>query len=437
MTDRRGLDLDLKHLLADARVAGLLAAADGVPIHLVGGAVRDAGLGRAVHDLDIVVAEAGATIATRLAAATGARLVALGGERFGAIRLVLRNEHIDLWDLQGGSLTADLWRRDFTVNAIAIALPDGTICDPTGGLGDLASRRLRATRPEVFAEDPVRVLRLARFATTLPGFDADTATVVAARAAAPQLAPMPHERLRTELDLIFSRPLLSPSVNWCLDLGLPAFFFGKGGVVAGDAAVSLRQVRRLDDLRSTGADATSGLSDSADAASTSVLALHWSLFTELFSSTHAEAMSRLRDLARRGLVTRACCDAGLKLLASDWELPNQQPARRRWLHSAGPAWRDAVTLRAALADAEDQVAEWRRVEEEFLSYSEDSRAAILSPPVLLSGDEVQALLGIPPGPAVGAALARVRRAQVEGVVRSREEAESLLRAERASEELPD
>ena len=192
-------------LLADARVAELAAAARGVAAHLVGGAVRDAGLGRPVNDLDVVVADAGPEIARRLAASTGARLVALGGDRFGALRLVSGIRHIDIWDLQGGPLLTDLWRRDFTVNAVALSVSDGAITDPTGGVEDLARRHLRATRAEVFAEDPVRVLRLARLATSLPGFTSDPATVDWARAVTPRLGEMPHERLRVELELLFSQ----------------------------------------------------------------------------------------------------------------------------------------------------------------------------------------------------------------------------------------
>ena len=147
MSDATGLAAGWRTLLADRRVAGLFAAAAGVPLHLVGGAVRDAGLGRPVHDLDVVVAASGAAIAARFAAATGARLVALGGDRFGALRLVAGDDHVDLWDLQGGELLPDLWRRDFTVNAIALGVPGGAVVDPTGGQEDLLGRRLRATRP--------------------------------------------------------------------------------------------------------------------------------------------------------------------------------------------------------------------------------------------------------------------------------------------------
>jgi hypothetical protein len=75
-----------------------------------------------------------------------------------------------------------------------------------------------------------------------------------------------------------------------------------------------------------------------------------------------------------------------------------------------------------------EVEAWVSLESAILAWPENERAWILSPPALLSGADVQNLLGIAPGPAVGAALARVRRAQVEGVVRVREEAEKLLRS---------
>lgn len=420
-------------LLADTRVVELAAAACGVPTHLVGGAVRDAGLGRPVHDLDVIVADAGPEIARRLASRTGARIVALGGDRFGALRLVSGLRHVDIWDLQGGPLLTDLWRRDFTVNAIALAVTDGAITDPTGGVEDLARRHLRATRAEVFAEDPVRVLRLARLATSLPGFTADPATAGWARAVTPRLGEMPHERLRVELELLLSQVQLAPALGWCDLLGLPGFFFGEGAALADESSSTLRAARNLDEWRASRlATGPATIRDSASEAG-SPLALHWALIAGLFSPSHAAAASALRALARRGLMTRACCDAALRLLAPAWETPSAEVARRGWLHAAGEDWRGALALRATLAGSAVEVEEWRKLEAAILAWPQEERAGIVSPPALISGEDVQALLGIAPGPAVGAALARVRRAQVAGVVRVREEAEALLRSAPAAD----
>lgn len=428
MSDATGLAAGWRTLLADRRVAGLFAAAAGVPLHLVGGAVRDAGLGRPVHDLDVVVAASGAAIAARFAAATGARLVALGGDRFGALRLVAGDDHVDLWDLQGGELLPDLWRRDFTVNAIALGVPGGAVVDPTGGLEDLRHRRLRATRPEVFAEDPVRVLRLARLATTLQDFGADPATVAAARAATPGLAVMPHERLRVELELLFGQARLAPAAGWCDALELPRYFFAREAALPDAAPSALGSARKLDSERKRqGADPLAP-SPEPPSAPDSPLAMHWTLFTEVYSPSHAATASQLRELARRGLMTRTCRDACLQLLTPPWQAPAAALERRRWLHSAGKGWLAAIALRAALAESTAEIDAWRALEAAILAWPAEERAWILSPPALLSGGEVQSLLKIGPGPAVGAALARVRRAQVEGVVRSREEAVALVRA---------
>jgi poly(A) polymerase len=423
-------------LLGDARLRPLVAACAGTPLHLVGGAVRDAGLGLAVRDLDVVVAGDGPAIAARLAAATGARLVALGGERFAALRLVSGDQHIDLWDLRGGALLDDLWRRDFTVNAIAVAVPGGEVVDPTGGLRDLERRSLRATRETVFAEDPVRVLRLARLATTLPGFEADAPTVDWARETAPRLAAAPHERVRVELEMLLSQPRLAPAASFWDALDLQPLFFGEGAGVAASAVPCRLAAERLDRWRESGEN---GLSESSSAAelSSSVsgpsearLALHWTLFAELFTADRAGSMALLRDLSRRGLMTRATCDRALRLLAAAWQVPREPTGRRQWLHSAGVDWRAALALRAALARAPEEVEAWRSFERGWLALPSSEVERILRPPVLLTGAEVQELLGIGPGPAVGAALARLRNAQVAGAVVDREAAEALLRGAR-------
>ena len=193
--------------LVDSPAARALAGADAGQrrVLLVGGALRDAALGKAVGDLDAVARRDGAEIAERLAQAIGGRLVQLAPGRFAAWRVVGPDFEVDLWDLEGGSLDADLARRDLTVNAIALDLGSGEVLDPHGGLADLAERRLRAVRAGTFAEDPLRVLRLARFAAALEGFAIEPATAAAARAAAPGLERVAGERIRDELTALSIR----------------------------------------------------------------------------------------------------------------------------------------------------------------------------------------------------------------------------------------
>src|SRR5829696_630042 len=161
-------------------------ALTGTQAWLVGGAVRDRLLGRSVArpDLDLAVAGDVEAAARTLARAGRAAVFPLS-EDFGAWRVVENREgwQVDLSPLLGATIEEDLTRRDFSVNAIAEPLAGGGAIDPTGGTEDLAARRLRMASPSSFTADPLRVLRVARFACEL-GFEADPATVASASQAA-------------------------------------------------------------------------------------------------------------------------------------------------------------------------------------------------------------------------------------------------------------
>lgn len=165
------------------------AEAAGSELWVVGGALRDCAAGRAVHDVDVALASSDPAAAERLARSTAER--AGGGwevtaePRFGtaavrgeAARLeiaTLRTEQYArpgaLPDVRlGATIEADLARRDFTVNALAVAVAGARrseLLDPSGGLEDLAARRLRALHPRCFADDATRLWRGARYAAAL------------------------------------------------------------------------------------------------------------------------------------------------------------------------------------------------------------------------------------------------------------------------------
>jgi putative nucleotidyltransferase with HDIG domain len=166
---------------------------------VVGGAVRDRLLGRPVLDLDIAVEGDPRAMARHLAVIAGGPAFQLSGE-FGAWRVHApdRSWQMDVTVLQGASIQEDLAQRDFTVNAIAEPLDGGALVDPHDGAGDLERRCLRMVSEQAFDRDPLRVLRLARFAAGL-GFEPDNASVVAAKARAPRICEVAQERVFGEL----------------------------------------------------------------------------------------------------------------------------------------------------------------------------------------------------------------------------------------------
>ena len=138
-------------------------------VYLVGGCVRDAILGRTVHDLDLTLAGDGLRQGEALAARLRCPFVPLyDAARTG--RIVLRRRYtIDIASFKGPTLEDDLSKRDFTVNAMAVRLADvldgqPSIIDPCDGAIDLASRRLKAISRDSFHEDPLRMLRAHRLA---------------------------------------------------------------------------------------------------------------------------------------------------------------------------------------------------------------------------------------------------------------------------------
>ena len=399
----------------------LLEACGPAECHLVGGILRDRALGLPSHDVDAVVSGGGQEIAQRLAAALPARLVFLGGKEFAAYRLVGEDVTVDLWDREGTSLHQDLARRDFTVNAFALDARSGELSDPFGGLGDLERRLLRATTPESFTGDPLRVLRLPRLLLRLPGFAADPQTLTLARAATPGLARMAAERVREELAILFAHPEAHRGLALLVALdAYPGLWLGRpgepgkpGGAIAELEALPER-VREMREIDSTAADAVDG-----PAARLAASFVHLPV-PDGRGPLHC--LERFRDA---GYLTRQ--EAAKVALLLGWEeLPASGLGQRRFLHRAGALWATAVASLGARATGSAALERWRSLLPGLLDLARREGEALFDPPRLLTGGEVQELLGVPPGPEVGKALAAVRQAQVDGRVRTREEAVALL-----------
>ena len=192
--------MSLAGLGASEPVRRLREALSGVPgAWLVGGVVRDALLDRQLVDFDLAVrgdARAAAQAASR---ALGGPAFALS-QSFGAWRALdgQRRFHVDVSALQGTTIEEDLGRRDFTINAIAVPVAGGEVVDPQGGAADLRAGVLRLVSPRAYEQDPLRALRLVRFAAEL-GFAPEPETERLTAQTAPRLSEPSPERVFAEL----------------------------------------------------------------------------------------------------------------------------------------------------------------------------------------------------------------------------------------------
>ena len=197
------------------RDLGRRFAERGHALYLVGGTVRDALLDRSSPDIDLTTDATPDQILAVVRARNWSDGVWLQGVRFGTVGVRKGDFRLEITTFRsdsyredsrkpevtfGRSISEDLARRDFTVNAMAMKLPDGPFVDPHGGLGDLAAKRLRTpSSPEVsFEDDPLRMLRAARFAAQLE-LAPTPETLAAITERRGRLQIVSRERIRDEL----------------------------------------------------------------------------------------------------------------------------------------------------------------------------------------------------------------------------------------------
>jgi len=237
VADAMGRLRDLATRPAVAELAGLFATA-GHELALVGGTVRDAFLGRALSgdDIDLDFTTDATPEQTEALLAPLGKTLWDTGRRFGTIGVrvggyicEITTYRSDAYDgtsrkpeVQfGTSLEADLTRRDFTVNAMALRVPELVLVDPTGGFDDLLAGRLRTPgTPEIsFGDDPLRMLRGARFRAQL-GFELDPDAFAAAQRMAATLEIVAAERIQQEIAKLLLTSDPSAGIRVLVDTGL-------------------------------------------------------------------------------------------------------------------------------------------------------------------------------------------------------------------------
>ena len=223
--------------LAESPVVATLARAfadAGRELAIVGGPVRDALLGREVHDLDFTTDAKPDDILRIVTPISSAQWDV--GRDFGTIGARISGEQVEVTTYRadsydgvtrkptvefGDTLDGDLVRRDFTVNSMALRVPSRVLVDPTGGVEDLLARRLRTpSDPRIsFGDDPLRMLRAARFSSQLE-FDVDPGTETAIGELRQTLEIVSPERIQSELVRLLQTDDPGRGIRLLVDTGL-------------------------------------------------------------------------------------------------------------------------------------------------------------------------------------------------------------------------
>ncbi len=441
-----------------------------VRAYLVGGYVRDWLLGRESHDVDFAVEGDALGLARAVADRVRGSFVLLDDER-GTARVVTRDEHgrrwfVDFAVLQGRDITADLSQRDFTIDAIAFDIHDpGRFIDPYDGRGDLEAGLVRAVSETAFRDDPLRTLRAVRLAAEL-NLRIEPRTEELIRRDAGLTAAVSAERVRDELSKTLTQPS-ADSLRYLDELGLLEVILPETEGLKGTGRFerSLEMVRALEDLYAAlrpspmGATVPLAISHSPfPIPHSDRLLSHLSQFTsgdrqrlvllKLVAFLCAGEGNRRNGAARLvGLALRRLHfsrgEVGLgRAIATHWGRPGQLSSaeavtRRdiyRFFRDTGEAGLDLLVLfladRLAAQGMSPDLNQWERdlkfvaalLRDYYKRYTE-----VVSPPKLISGDDLMEAFGLVEGPRLGELLEIVREAQAAGEIRTRQEALDYVR----------
>lgn len=389
--------------LALLHQVGQIASRMGVPFYLVGGSVRDLLLDHSPRDLDLVVEGDAAMLASEVARRLSGQ--ALTMSQFGTASVVVEGNRLDLATARketyarpgalprvvASTLLEDLGRRDFTINTMAVALSwssFGTLVDMHGGQADLRGRLVRILHPRSFVDDATRILRAIRYEQRL-GFrlEDETALRLGEAVAGGMFDTISGDRLRRELDLLLQeeeplKPLLRAA-------GL--------GVLRGLYAPL---------------DGVPGLHRLVGAEQPDDPLVYLAVIASHLTTKENEAfIKRLNLTSRWAQVVRDTISLRPLLgeVASTTSVVQLCHMLDCLSHSAVKAHTLMEGKSAASEKLRRYLAEYRYVKPS------------------LSGRELLAL-GVPQGPTVGAVLARLREARLEGRIANRSEEVALVGA---------
>jgi len=484
-------------LIIEPRAAALLAAVNNllseqnIRAYLVGGFVRDLLLKRETADIDIALAADALEIAPKLADALGGRFVLLD-EKNRVCRVVVDREEppqgrwqLDFSTFEGG-IKADLSRRDFTIDAIAVDLEelardDVPLIDPFGGLADLKNRVIRAVSEQAFQSDAARLLRAVRLAAEL-GFSLDSQTEVLIQRNCQLIADVAGERLREELLRILAVPEAESLLPYLDELGLLTALFPELAQAKGIEQPrehfwdvfdhSIQTVIAVDFLLHQGSWKYASDEVLAVAPWSEMLAQHFA--QEVGSGSSRRSLLKLAALlhdvakpetkavgedgrthflghAKLGAATAVAILERLRFSRqeirlveamvryhlrpgqmSQGELPTQRAIYRYFRDTAGGGI-DILFL--SLADhlatrgPNLNLAGWQQHTQmvEYVLARHLEQKKLVVPPKLVSGHDLINIFGLSPGPRIGEALEAVREAQASGEVTTREEAIAYIR----------
>jgi poly(A) polymerase len=469
----------MRHVLADLQQRPVLrrllvfAEQRGAELYTVGGTLRDLCLGRPAHDIDLAMKGDVMGFASGLANHLGAAYVPMDADR-GEARVVYRKRDvIDLARLQGNTIVEDLGRRDFTINALACPL--GTLLahatpeliDPHGGWHDMQARIVRMVSSTTFQEDPLRLLRAFRLAAILDFTIAPT-TLMVMEPVVSRLGEVAAERIHSELLKLFAAPASTPHVIAMARLGLLDVLFPElaatRGILhqPGDQAdlfeLAIRTYQQVADLISVPASRLPALAEAVSEyfqPEERQALVKWTALLHTIGRAmegdetpqaqvtghgfSAQSARQWEQMGNRLKLSRKQIEYGATLILHHsrlWELATLEAQGRLtlrlvhgWCKEVGDRMLGICVLAIGHALAvgrgntsKPSATAMGQLATHLWEVYHSRIVPVITAPRLVTGDDFQQLFNLTPGPRFKVLLDELEVAQVEGRIRTRDEA---------------
>lgn len=465
------------------------------PVYLVGGALRDFLLEKKTQDLDLVCEGSPVYFSQNLAKSFNGTLVVLD-DQTKIYRIVLPKglpgpvSYLDVAKMQGRTIEEDLGRRDFTVDSMALPLSamrnthPHKLIDPFDGQKDLRRKTLKMVHPQVFQEDPLRMLRAFRLAAQL-GFKIEAKTSRQIKKDAARLLQSSYERIQQELAMIF-RTKNSCGALEAMDKagllteifpeleasrGCAVVYYGKGGVLKHSFRVLKRLEYLLENLPRLYPDLHQEIGKDLDPVLLKLTALLHDVAKPATARMrkgrlrffgHEEKGGQMASKILRRLRFSKNYERACELMIRDHLRPGNLAAnpvisdRAMYRFFKDLQDQGVNLLLTAWADHSSYLTEGqvkkieKHLDQEDLSIPPGVPQAVhktlkhllavslllrhyfrrpekVFPPKLIDGNDVMKALKMKPGPEVGKILEKLREAQATGKIHTREEALSFIR----------
>ena len=427
------------------------------PLYLVGGFLRDIFLSRKKFDLDFIVKNEALTIATKAAKIFRAKLIVMDKEHIVNYRVVKRGLSIDFSEIFKRDIHIDLARRDFTINSIAYCLDDEQLYDDFNGIKDLEGRLIRMVSRDAFDKDPLRMLRAARYFTTLKDFQIDKDTFSCIISKRELITNSSSERIKDEMDKIILSDSPLKGLALVLKTGLVESIFS-GKEAAGVKIVSMKKEEKAKVIELMGAvneifsspflenkDAGDFQFNSEDKKVLFYSAIIQSLSKRgLFSdgrvmrSVNAkDILNTLKNMRFSNAEITGICKIidNLSFLYKLIEQKNREVGIRRIIYRVGRDINILICLALAISKTLGKVDHNKMLAlaEETLTVFKKCGDSIINPKKLIDGKDVMKVLKCKEGEKIGAILKKIRELQIENKITTRQEALKVLEDIRTSE----